>query len=304
MIEKDNDIAEFTDILNPKSSQALEMARYEKDQTGEGPCLEPMVPNFVVLAGKWNADLWVLFRKHCIEIGYAETGHLLEEEEEEEPIKALFFERIARLKYLLNTHKPKPGETLAELQERLERTSKKRLSRQRQHNRRKTVSCACVVQGWADEKQLFKTRQGICADHMPSKDCTNPTPNEEAYSHIFSVIERLGLEGMSSDESDVDDLGRATFTTKRMPWRARKVTEMLMRVDKDYNRTNMFGNQKSGNPARHRKRQRGRDSARKAPAEKPGNFYDRDWYRTLSAKQKKDLRKESDEDLWDIEDDD
>jgi len=109
---------------------------------------------------------------------------------------------------------------------------------------------------------------------------------------------------MSSDESDIDQQGRATFMAKRMPWRAKEVTEMLVKVDKDYNRTNMFGNQKSGNPARHRERRKGRETARKAPGRKPSNFYDQDWYRALSAKQKMDLGNESDVELLDIEDDD
>jgi hypothetical protein len=125
-----------------------------------------------------------------------------------------------------------------------------------------------------------------------------------AYSHIYSIIETLGAEGMSSDESDIDQQGRATFMAKRMPWRAKEVTEMLVKVDKDYNRTNMFGNQKSGNPARHRERRKGRETARKAPGRKPSNFYDQDWYRALSAKQKMDLGNESDVELLDIEDDD
>jgi hypothetical protein len=125
-----------------------------------------------------------------------------------------------------------------------------------------------------------------------------------AYSHIYSIIETLGAEGMSSDESDMDQQGRATFMAKRMPWRAKEVTDMLVKVDKDYNRTNMFGNQKSGNPARHRERRKGRETARKAPGRKPSNFYDQDWYRALSAKQKMDLGNESDVELLDIEDDD
>ena len=142
MIEKDNDILEFTDIFDLKSSQALEMARYEKDKRGEGPCLQPMVPNFQVLTGKWNEQLWGLFRDHCIEIGYNdEAGHMPEEDEEE--IRELFFQCLARLKYLLNTRKPKIGETEEAVEERIDKTHRRRLARQRQHNRRQTVSSIC-----------------------------------------------------------------------------------------------------------------------------------------------------------------
>jgi hypothetical protein len=147
MIEKDNDIFEFTDIFDPKSSQGLEMARYEKDKSGEGPFLQPMVPNFHVLTGKWNEQLWGLFRDHCIEIGYSdeaghdEAGHMPEEDEEE--IRELFFQRLARLKYLLNTRKPKIGETEEAVEERIDKTHRRRLARQRQHNRRQTVRSIC-----------------------------------------------------------------------------------------------------------------------------------------------------------------
>jgi hypothetical protein len=146
MIEKDNDILDFTDIFNPKSSQGLEMARYENDQRGEGPCLQPMVPNFKVLAGKWNEQLWMLFHDHCIEMGYAdEAGNMPEEDEEE--IREIFFQRLTRLKYLLNTHKPKIGETEGAVKERIDRTQKTRLARQRQHNRRQTVSRHLLCKG-------------------------------------------------------------------------------------------------------------------------------------------------------------
>jgi hypothetical protein len=142
MIEKDNDIFEFTDIFDLKSLQSLEMARYETDKSGEGPCLQPMVPNFQVLTGKWNEQLWGLFRDHCIEIGYSdEAGHMPEEDEEE--IRELFFQRLARLKYLLNTRKPKIGETEETVEERIDKTHRRRLARQRQHNRRQTVSSIC-----------------------------------------------------------------------------------------------------------------------------------------------------------------
>jgi len=144
MIEKDNDIFEFTDIFDLKSSQALEMARYEKDKSGEGPFLQPMVPNFQVLTGKWNEQLWGLFRDHCgysDEAGHDEAGHMPEEDEEE--IRELFFQRLARLKYLLNTRKPKIGETEEAVEERIDKTHRRRLARQRQHNRRQTVRSIC-----------------------------------------------------------------------------------------------------------------------------------------------------------------
>jgi hypothetical protein len=83
------------------------MARYEKDKRGEGPFLEPMVPNFNELAGKWNERLWMLFHNHCVEAGYTEAGNVSEANEDE--IRKIFFQHIAQLKYLLNTHKPKIG---------------------------------------------------------------------------------------------------------------------------------------------------------------------------------------------------
>lgn len=143
----------------------------------------------------------------------------------------------------------------------------------------------------------------ICAAHLPSEDCANPTANEEAYSQIHHVIERLGAEGMSSDESDTDSNGMTTFTVKRMVWRAKWLTDMLLMVDKDYKRTNMFGNQKSGNPARRRERRHGRASVRGPPAKKPRNFYDETWYGNLDAGEKRDLDVESDDELLDIEED-
>lgn len=104
------------------------------------------------------------------------------------------------------------------------------------------------------------------------------------------LIEKLGPEGMSSDDSEIDDDGRKEFKVRRMPWRSKEIETRLIQVDKDRNMTNAYGNSRAGNQPRHRTRRNAiRVSRRKPSAGYPLNFYNDNWYADLTRSQQQDL---------------
>jgi hypothetical protein len=107
---------------------------------------------------------------------------------------------------------------------------------------------------------------------------------------LGDAVDRLGQEGMSSDESEDDEMNRRIYIINKPIWRARQVTSSLRLVDGDHNTTNGFGNRKAGNPARTRVvRNRARESTRDAPPGLPINFYDPIWYSGLTNGEKNEL---------------
>jgi hypothetical protein len=103
------------------------------------------------------------------------------------------------------------------------------------------------------------------------------------------VLDALGAGGMSSDESDTDDLGHPVYRAKSMTWRNKEILRKLMEVDRNRNTTNAYGNTRAGNPPRVRKRREGRETSRKAIPGLPLNFYNPQWYASLTPGQKREL---------------
>lgn len=103
------------------------------------------------------------------------------------------------------------------------------------------------------------------------------------------VMDALGAGGMSSDESDTDDLGHPVYRAKIMTWRNKEVLKKLIDIDRNRNTTNAYGNTRGGNAPRVRKRREGRETLRKAIPGLPLNFYNPEWYAGLTRTQKREL---------------
>ena len=79
------------------------------------------------------------------------------------------------------------------------------------------------------------------------------TEEEAVWINNHTLLDKLGPEGMSSDESDKDDAGHKMFHIKVMNWRNRDISRKMAEIDKDRNTTNAYGNTRAGNSARIRK---------------------------------------------------
>ena len=109
-----------------------------------------------------------------------------------------------------------------------------------------------------------------------------------AWQDHLTIIETLGVEGQSSDETDEDDPNM--YNVRTLPWRSKELVMKVAMTDKARNTTNGYGNPRPGNRPRTRKRRRdAKQSQRKPPREKPLNYYDKNWYDKLMHGQKRAL---------------
>lgn len=116
-------------------------------------------------------------------------------------------------------------------------------------------------------------------------------PNDEstaAWQDHLAIIETLGAEGQSSDDTDEEDVN--VYKVRVLPWRSKELVKKVSMTDKARNTTNAYGNPRSGNRPRTRKRRRDAgQSQRKAPKGKPLNYYDEGWYNSLTSGQRQAL---------------
>ena len=103
------------------------------------------------------------------------------------------------------------------------------------------------------------------------------------------VLDTLGAGGMSSDDSDVDELGQSVYRAKNMIWRDQNILRKLTDIDSHRNSTNASGNTRAGNPPRRRQHRGEKETSRAAIPGLPINFYDANWYASLTPGQKRNL---------------
>ena len=117
---------------------------------------------------------------------------------------------------------------------------------------------------------------------------------DEVWKWLFMLVETLGRDGASSDESEPEDesavSGMKVCRVKIRRWRAKWLDRFLTMIDLDRNVQNAYGNYRSGNRPRRRVRPGVKISAdRWVPPGLPINFYDADWYSSLTLSEKKML---------------
>jgi len=112
----------------------------------------------------------------------------------------------------------------------------------------------------------------------------------EIWEWLKSLFETLGIEGVSSDESEVDEAtGDEVYYVKSMEWRADidnevDIVERQRRSDADIFRT------KGVKPVKRVRGGRKGESRRAAPIMKPKSIYDKTWLTNLSKDQKQELQ--------------
>lgn len=100
------------------------------------------------------------------------------------------------------------------------------------------------------------------------------------------MLERLGSDGMSSDESAVEDNIEIVYRVKRLPWR-RSIEKELDLIDAQRIRQpNPFGKQGS-KPVRRFRHPAYPASTRKAVEGLPKAFYDEQWLLERDKRQKR-----------------
>lgn len=114
-------------------------------------------------------------------------------------------------------------------------------------------------------------------------------PDLPAWKWLKDVLENLGKDGTSSDESEgeLDEPGRV-FTTKSMPWR-RDLTKEIRILDTERMYDTTAFKARGSKPAPRVRRSNGPRSSRPAPCNLPRSFYDDDWLASLPVSEKNRL---------------
>jgi hypothetical protein len=99
-------------------------------------------------------------------------------------------------------------------------------------------------------------------------------PNErEVWVWLSKVLRELGHDGMSSDESELDDEVEVILKVKELPWR-REMSRELDFIDKQ---RGCGGFSKRGSAPMRRRRGQGEPSTRSPVTGLPAVLYDRQW---------------------------
>ena len=129
-------------------------------------------------------------------------------------------------------------------------------------------------------------------ERLPDPDIPITELDDESKAWIdnYKIVDTLGVDGQSSDESDGDEDG--VYNVKLLHWRNKELVKRLNKMDKVRKTTNKYGNHRPGTKQRIRKRRSIRDSQEMTwppPTGKPINFYSVEWYMLLTTQQKRDL---------------
>lgn len=110
------------------------------------------------------------------------------------------------------------------------------------------------------------------------------------WNQIFLILEMLGPDGMSSEESDHDERGRAYMKVNEFAWRT-DLWHILDKVDGIQGRYPQLFHH-PGAPARTRVPS-GKVSKRPYPDRMPKTLYNTRWYKSLSEFEKRELHASS-----------
>jgi len=114
----------------------------------------------------------------------------------------------------------------------------------------------------------------------------------EIKTQATHMVQSLGLDGMSSDESDHEDhKGEATYYILHKDWRSCQITAWLRMLDSLHLRLRYRGEWRAtAGSWPHFRTTHLKESTRPAINELPVNFYSRDWYGARSTFMKGELK--------------
>ena len=116
-------------------------------------------------------------------------------------------------------------------------------------------------------------------ERLPDPDIPIAELDDESKAWIdkYTIVDTLGIDGQSSDESDGDEDG--VYNVKLLHWRSKELVKRLNKADRVRKTTNKYGNRRPGTKQRIRKRRSVRDSQ-----EKVGKRFARDDVATTDRK--------------------
>jgi hypothetical protein len=255
-----------------------EAERFDKGVI-DGPPLEPLRVCWDSIQSLWNLHLADIFTDHLVNLKPE-----YDTEEKRQEIAAHFMKRLECLRKVLTKYLRKDDEVSEDDAEahyqnkHLESLHEKRIQR-----RQAGVSLIFISQFILDIEvlaQLRFTRLQICQSGSLGG-------HNQAWDLLALMVEKLGVDGNSSDETDAED---RSYTVRVKEWRSGQVNQLLQFIDNNRTHTNANGNNKPGTMPRKRIRKIYPPSSRDKPiACLPLNFYNKTWYDSLSSLQQVQL---------------
>ncbi|KJA18112.1 hypothetical protein HYPSUDRAFT_57310 [Hypholoma sublateritium FD-334 SS-4] len=212
-----------SEIKKVKLADLTEVELFDSGE-GDGPQLDPMRPYFGkhFLKKGWHHTLRDLF------IERMQQDYSPFSEQEEDNIGFMFDERIGRLRREWAHQMKMSGNGMEEIA--------LRAAQNRASTRRVT---------------LYDNRREVALGNVKKPDGSI----DEGWRATLRLINKLGSQGMSSDESGWEGEGtrrRRVYVIKRRKWRSSETQNRLEIVDASMNTTNAFGRPRCGNAPRER----------------------------------------------------
>jgi hypothetical protein len=199
-------------------------------------------------------------------------------------LKRLISEKFNRCRTYWNQAKTRivdgKEETLDEVESRMVRTKFKRGIAARHRERRVKVSIVSPSRSITNiSPQKYDRRMNILSAIIDGESHLN-VEELVRWEWLKKVIERLGVDGMSSDESDVESdaegIQTVVYRVKKLRWR-RRIDDELDFIDKARDFVKGVGG-RGATPGLRRRDIDNKESNREPVPNLPVAFYDPDWF--------------------------
>jgi hypothetical protein len=241
-------------MTKAKGISKLDMEKYKNESGSYVPPFEkPLHFDLGVGGGsKWNMQLFVRLAQECLRSVNGENPRFKISDRVRQPqLERLMNEKYARCWGLYSKTLPRSGETEEDRRSRV----KNQLNRTDASKRK-----------YATRTYKLKQRSSTIDEQMKRKESL------AAMQFAKRLVEKLGIDGMSSDEEILDDEGTVKgYRTSKLKWRHSSVTHVLHKVD-DIKRQ-----LKDSRGAIAASRYEGVVSTRNPVRHLPVEYYDREW---------------------------
>ncbi|KAF8906074.1 hypothetical protein CPB84DRAFT_1844719 [Gymnopilus junonius] len=197
-------------------------------------------------------------------------------ERSDDYIQDLVVSQLERLKGIWKKAQPKVKEN-GEIESASEIEERMIVDREKTE---KVARAATRRRSWFDRRKETLVRIVSIKREQNEADCF-------IWEWLLDLVETLGEDGMSSDESEIDDrTATVIYRVKNMPWR-RTISEEMDLIDKQRATAHIFS--KKGSKPMPRMRGGG-ESRRDEVEELPKGIYNKDWLKKLPLSSKDDFK--------------
>ena len=214
-------------------------------------------------------------------------------------VQELVWNRFQHLMVVWRDAQPKTGidgmgERPDELETRLNESRDIKLKTYRHFTRRNSVSVSFCDQHMElpnRTTQKYRWRKRVVDWQVEFREMINPAPRDLwIWKRMRETLQWYGQEGMSSEESEVEDL-EEIYCPKHLPWRRKSASEMMDLIDRVRGLPGQKSHSKKGRPPKRRIRDKSNGvSSRAACKGLPADLYDADWFDGLMRSERKALK--------------